>query len=480
MRQLGMLGRGRTAGLQRQGVPAACGGASSRAKSGACMPALLRGATGAAPAPQHAGRRQLLAPPGGQVNSSLSLPLDRPLDSPLDGFDSIADALADLAAGKFVVVLDDEDRENEGDLIIAADKATTEAMAFLVEYSSGVVCISMEGRDLERLRLPLMVSSAENEEAMSTAFTVTVDLKAGVSTGISAADRAKTIVRMADAASRPEEFNRPGHIFPLRCRSGGVLVRPGHTEAAVDLARLAGCYPAGVLCEIVNKRDGSMARTPDLLAFSKEHGLKCITIADLVRYRLAHEQLVEQTASAELDTRHGRMAVHTFRSAVDGRELVAMVAGAGTVAQREGVAVHIVPESSVADVVGAAAGPGPSSLDAALQHIAAEGCGVVVYVRGQQQEGGAAAELRALAASSSGAAGGAAGGEAQQMDLRDLGVAAQVLKSLSPASVAVMGDARAVKVLGYSGLPATLHPGPGRPQHTSNGGGVREAAHSLH
>lgn len=205
------------------------------------------------------------------------------------GFATIPEALQDVAMGKFVVVLDDEGRENEGDLIMAGSKVTPKAMAFMVEHTSGVVCLAMEGADLDRLRLPLMVESAENEEAMRTAFTVTVDLIEGISTGISASDRSKTIRQLSDPCSQPHHFRRPGHIFPLRYHPGGVIARPGHTEAAVDLARLAGCTPAGVLCEVVDKRDGSMARTPYLLRFANEHGLKCITIQDLIDHRLRRE-----------------------------------------------------------------------------------------------------------------------------------------------------------------------------------------------
>ncbi|KAF6258072.1 3,4-dihydroxy-2-butanone 4-phosphate synthase-domain-containing protein [Scenedesmus sp. NREL 46B-D3] len=263
----------------------------------------------------------------GSSKQSLYTQLPTRLDEPTPGFDSIASALEDLAAGKFVVVLDDEDRENEGDLIINADKITTEAMAFMVEHTSGVICISMEGRDMDRLKLPLMVTSTENDESMYTAFTVTVDLRKGTSTGISAADRAATLRAMADPASHPDDFRRPGHIFPLRYRQGGVIVRPGHTEAAVDLARASGSYAAGVLCEIVDRSDGSMARTPLLMQFAKQHGLRIITIADLIRYRLRHEQLLQQVAAAQLDTRHGTFAAYCFRSLVDGAEHAALVAG---------------------------------------------------------------------------------------------------------------------------------------------------------
>mmetsp|Transcript_11224 Transcript_11224/g.24178 ORF Transcript_11224/g.24178 Transcript_11224/m.24178 type:complete len:481 (+) Transcript_11224:55-1497(+) len=354
----------------------------------------------------------------GQASETLNLPYDIDLEQPLPGFDSIKDALADLAAGKFLVVLDDENRENEGDLIIAADKATTEAMAFMVEYTSGVICIGMEGRDLDRLRLPLMVSSAENEEAMYTAFTVTVDLRDGITTGISAADRANTIRKLADPSARPEEFRRPGHIFPLRYRPGGVIVRPGHTEASVDLSRLAGCSPAGVLCEIVNKSDGSMSRTPELLQFAKEHGLKCITIADLIRYRLRHEQLVSHTSVAQLPTRHGMLTAHTFTSAIDGTEHVCFTAG--ELQGRESVLAHVHHESMVADLLGCApTSNSPStgtSLDSALQRISAEGHGVVIYLRNQAHK----------SAESSGKA---------AIDLCDYALAAQMLSALGAKSI---------------------------------------------
>lgn len=205
-------------------------------------------------------------------------------------FSSIPEAIGEIAAGKFVVVLDDKDRENEGDLIIAGEKMTTEAMAFMVEHTSGLVCAAMEGADLDRLDLPLMVDSDRNKELMKTAFTISVDLAYGVTTGISASDRSRTIRKLSDPNSKVSDFQRPGHIFPLRYQPGGVLKRPGHTEAAVDLSRLAGCHPTGVLCEIVDKRDGSMARTPYLLDFAQKHGLVCITIDDLIKF------LTEQSA----------------------------------------------------------------------------------------------------------------------------------------------------------------------------------------
>eukprot|EP00798_Chlamydomonas_sp_ICE-L_P015530 gene15530-21619_t len=318
---------------------------------------------------------------------------DRDLDEPLPGFSAIAEALDDIRDGKFLLVLDDESRENEGDLIIAASKVTTEAMAFLVEYSSGVVCVGMEGKDLDRLKLPLMVNSSENEDTMYTSFTVTCDLRDGITTGISAADRAKTVKHMADPEAEAGDFRRPGHIFPLRARPGGVIVRGGHTEAAVDLARLAGLSPAGVLCEVVNKKDGSMARTPELLEMAKEHGLKCITIADLVRYRLRHEKLVSHAGSAVVDSKHGSLTVHTFKSSIDGAEHLALVSG--VVEDTSNVLLHLHKESSLPDALRPSS---DMSLDAALQQVSQAGGGVVVCLKGGQPEGGVLEQLAVSAA----------------------------------------------------------------------------------
>lgn len=382
------------------------------------------------------------------------------MDAPSPGFDSIPSALEDLAAGKFVVVLDDEDRENEGDLIIAGDKVTTEAMAFMVEYTSGVICIAMPGADLDRLRLPLMVDSRENNESMYTAFTVTVDLMRGTSTGISAGDRAATIRAMSDPAASADDFRRPGHIFPLRYRGGGVLVRPGHTEAAVDLSRLAGSYPAGVLCEIVNKSDGSMQRTPQLLAFSKQHGLKCITIADLIRYRLRHEQLLERVTSAPLHTRHGDFTAHVFRSLVDGSEHAALVCGAAAQQQQQqggggedggdGVLAAVHAQSSLVDVFGSLHCGRQGFLDQSLAAIAAAGSGVLLYVKPHQEQaaGGMAVELedyaeRQRACSSSDGGEPGPGGGGALADLRDDAAAAHMLRHLGISRVRLLSDSEA-------------------------------------
>ncbi|KXZ41938.1 hypothetical protein GPECTOR_239g568 [Gonium pectorale] len=405
--------------------------------------------------------------PAGSSNSSLRLPVELDLETPLPGFDSIASALEDLAAGKLIVVIDDEDRENEGDLIMNADKVTTETMAFLVEYTSGVVCISMEGRDLDRLKLPLMISSAENEESMYTAFTVTVDLRHGITTGISASDRAKTIRRLADPSADWTDFRRPGHIFPLRYRPGGVLVRPGHTEAAVDLARLSGSFPAGVLCELVNKEDGSMSRTPQLLEFAKRHGLRCVTIADLIRYRMRHEALVEPAGEpTPVRGRAGPLTAHCFRSTVDGVEHVAFVHGAVADSASE-VLLHVHHERTVTDLLDCSE-PGTSgngsSLDAALRDVAQAGAGVVLYLRGQSARGlPPSAELAALAAG-----GGAAG--LYGPDLREAALAAQMLRALGVRSVALAGgDAELATALRSCGLSVRAVPTTAAPAAQANG-----------
>ncbi|MGZ6932560.1 MAG: 3,4-dihydroxy-2-butanone-4-phosphate synthase, partial [Acidimicrobiia bacterium] len=239
-------------------------------------------------------------------------------------FSHIEAAIQAIADGEIVIVVDDEDRENEGDLIMAAEKVTPEAMGFFVRHTSGVICLPMLGERLDALQLPLMVS--HNTESQRTAFTVSVDAVHDVTTGISAADRATTVHRMLDPTARPEDFARPGHIFPLRYREGGVLKRAGHTEAAVDLARLAGMQEAGILAEVVND-DGTMARRPQLEAFAAEHGLHLITIADLIRFRRHREKLVRRVSEARIPTRHGDFTACVFESLLDGVEHMAFVCG---------------------------------------------------------------------------------------------------------------------------------------------------------
>src|SRR6185503_5661992 len=231
--------------------------------------------------------------------------------SPVPPFTTIDDAVEEIAKGRMIIVVDDEDRENEGDLTMAADSITPEAVAFIRKYASGVICVPMTAERLEQLHLPQMVE--RNEARLGTAFTVSVDAREGITTGISAADRSRTILVLADPSSREPDLVKPGHIFPLRAREGGVLVRAGQTEAAVDLCRLAGKEPVGVICEITNA-DGSMSRLPELKRFAKRHGLKMITVKELIAHRMAREQLVERVATAKLPTEYGEFTVHGYRA----------------------------------------------------------------------------------------------------------------------------------------------------------------------
>ena len=385
----------------------------------------------------------------------------QPLDTPTQGFDSIPTALAALRLGTPVVVLDDEDRENEGDLIVSGDRVTEETMAFIVKHTSGVICLGMLGQDLDRLEIPLMIPPYENEEAMSTAFTVTVDLREGTTTGISAADRVATVRALSSRASVGGDFKRPGHIFPLRARPGGVLVRPGHTEASVDLARLAGCAPTGVLCEIVSADEkGTMARTEELLKFSEEYGLPCITIADLIRYRLKVERVVQKEAEGVVETRWGPGRVVSYSSVFDDGEHVAVVFD-GDRDDEHGVLTRVQNESILGDLLGGARCGARSEFDAALERIAAEG-GVFVYVRGQKARGmGVADELRAFYGDEESASacevlrGNDGGGFTS--DVRDYAIAAQIFRDLGVEKMRLMtGNAKKADCLKAHGLAVTV------------------------
>ncbi|MEX0952260.1 MAG: bifunctional 3,4-dihydroxy-2-butanone-4-phosphate synthase/GTP cyclohydrolase II [Nitriliruptoraceae bacterium] len=297
-------------------------------------------------------------------------------------FATVDEAVAVIRDGGMVIVVDDEDRENEGDLVLAADAATPENLAFIINHSSGVLCVPMLGEDLDRLRLPPMV--ARNEDPKGTAYTVSVDATEGTSTGISAADRTRTCRVLADPDSTHEDVTRPGHVFPLRYQPGGVLRRPGHTEASVDLARLAGRRPAGVICEVVN-RDGTMARVPDLQAFADEHGLLVVTIEDLVAHRRERESLVERIGRARIPTPYGEWTAVGYRSVVDGMESIALLYG--DVEGASDVLVRMHSECLTGDVFRSLRCDCGPQLDLAMARIADEGTGVIVYLRGHEGRG---------------------------------------------------------------------------------------------
>ena len=320
-------------------------------------------------------------------------PLPR-LVLPKPPFTTVDDAIKLIAQGRMVIVVDDEDRENEGDLTMAADSVTPEDIAFIRRYASGVVCVPMVTERLEQLDLPQMVE--RNEARLGTAFTVSVDAREDITTGISAADRAKTIRVLADPKSTAADLVKPGHIFPLRAREGGVLVRAGQTEAAVDLCRLAGKEPVGVICEITNP-DGSMSRLPDLKRFAKRHGLKMITVKDLIAHRMAREQLVERVASAKLPTAYGEFTVHGYRARFGNIQAEHVALTMGDVADGKPVLVRVHSECLTGDIFGSQRCDCGEQMDAALERIAKEGRGVFLYLRQEGRGIGLMNKLRAYA-----------------------------------------------------------------------------------
>ncbi|PRY27469.1 bifunctional 3,4-dihydroxy-2-butanone-4-phosphate synthase/GTP cyclohydrolase II [Pseudosporangium ferrugineum] len=378
--------------------------------------------------------------------------------------DDVARAVKDIAAGKAVIVVDDEDRENEGDLIFAAEHATPELLAFMVRYTSGYVCVPLTEDEADRLDLPPMFHT--NQDRRGTAYAVTVDAREGISTGISAADRAHTIRLLASAETRPTDLSRPGHVVPLRARPGGVLRRPGHTEASVDLATLAGLRPAGVICELVND-DGTMMRLPDLEKFAAEHDLALISIADLIAYRRRHEQQVERVVETRLPTEHGDFTAVGYRAAVDGAEHVALVYG--DLGDGEDVLVRVHSECLTGDVFASVRCDCGPQLDAALERVALAGRGVVLYMRGHEGRGiGLLHKLQAYQLQDRGLDTVDANLElGLPADARDYGTGAQILYDLGVRSMRLLTNNPAKRaglegygltITGREAMPVRLHP----------------------
>jgi 3,4-dihydroxy 2-butanone 4-phosphate synthase/GTP cyclohydrolase II len=349
-------------------------------------------------------------------------------------FNSVEEGIEDIGQGRIVIVVDDEDRENEGDLTMAAEKITPDAINFMARYGRGLICLAMTGERLDELHIPMMVG--ENTSKFGTAFTVSIEARHGVTTGISAADRAKTILTVLDPKTRPSDLVRPGHVFPLRARSGGVLMRAGQTEASVDLARLAGLIPAGVICEVMNE-DGTMARVPELMQVARQHGLKIVTVADIIAYRLKNETFVKPVAEADFPTEFGDFKIVAFENLLDKEKHIALVKGA--VNSEKPVLVRVHSQSTMADVFYSLRSDGRNDLRTALKTIQHAERGVLIYLRQEEKGSSLVEEIQAyadkeaprtpigspVATNSSG-------------DLRIYGIGAQILRALGVRNIRLL------------------------------------------